>query len=332
MGMLTLDTAFALDIVNDQVAPPWLQNPFGNAWLTAMGQGLDAIRYRSAQSQAIHMPGIGDPSADVYLGLDRQLSQGPGETSAQFEARLSGFAQFWQHAGTDWAVLQVAAAYVVGFNGATMPGMRIVSNNSCWSFYNAGATPQTTPPQYVRATNADWNWDGNLPIGNADPWIAPAAGPWWRYWLIIDSYTGFEFALNWASLGTGGLPLLGDATAQLGSLGFQNVPPSFFTGLRAAIAPVESGGAWLRWIIVNMLGTGVIPDLPGGFPAPTNPNGFWGLGYFISSGQYQSAIPQAIFPVPGVPRTPTGTGPNTVPNAQTTAAGYRILGGQYVSL
>jgi hypothetical protein len=182
MGFSTLNQLFQLDIVSDNVAPPFLQGPNGSAWLGAMGKELDLIRYRSAQAQLVHMPGAGgDPSGLFYIGLDRLMPQGPAESDLSYTTRLQGSFDVWQRAGSDWAVLQETLAYLL----PKTPAGLIVSDTSVWSYYGASATPASKPPFHLRFQGQlthrfNWNWDGET----FDP--HPSGGTaWWRTWLVL---------------------------------------------------------------------------------------------------------------------------------------------------
>lgn len=182
MGFREKTVAFAADIVSDRVAPPWLQNPVGAAYLQTMGGGLDELVYRSAQAQLLRMPGIGDPSGLYYIGLDRLIPQGPNESNTSYGQRLQAAFDVWQRAGSDWAVLQLVLAFLL----PKTPAALVVSDSSVWSYYAANATPATKPPLHLRFEGQDfahlhnWNWDGEA----FDP--HPSGGTaWWRDWLVL---------------------------------------------------------------------------------------------------------------------------------------------------
>jgi hypothetical protein len=345
MGFKSLGTQFQTDIVSDQVAPPWLQNPVGSAYLQAMGQGLDLVRYRSAQASLIHMPGQGSSTADYYIGLDRLLTQGANESSAAFEARLSAAFDTWQHAGNDWAVLQQTLAQLTPYQ----PKVSIISDTNTWSWYNE-AQPSSVPPNTFLSLFANWNWDDEA----YDPHPLSLTA-WWRFWLILQSglnivggtithattgapveittasahglstggvvyidqvegvvganggpfvvtvidtthftvpttgtgsYTsgGYVFspdAENWAhpfpSLGTPGAPTLGGSAST--SLGFGNVPPSFWVTLRSVVQTFKAAHAWLRWIIVSYDSSWFNQDT--GLIGTGMPDGTWGPNVVI---------------------------------------------------
>jgi len=179
MGFSTQTTTFQLDIVSDRVAPPWLQNPVGSAYLQTMGMGLDLIRYRSAQASLVRMPGQGDPSANYYIGLDRVLTQGTNESNANFILRLTAAYDTWQHAGNDWAVLEQALAML----SPVQPVVRTVNDTQRWSWYLAAAST-SSPPITYRANTPNWTWDS----GTFDPHPLSLSA-WWRFWLLLYSGT-----------------------------------------------------------------------------------------------------------------------------------------------
>ncbi len=182
MGFLEKNSGFAADIISDRVAPPWLQNPVGGAYLETMGMGLDQLVYRSAQAQVLRMPGVGDPSGLYYIGLDRLIPKGPNESTASYANRLQAAFDVWQRAGSDWAVLQLALAYLL----PSTPAGLIVSDTSVWSDYGANATPATKPPTHLRyqgpspSRRFNWNWDAEA----FDPHPSGAKA-WWRFWLVL---------------------------------------------------------------------------------------------------------------------------------------------------
>jgi hypothetical protein len=320
MGFRSKNTTFTVDIVTDRVAPPWLQGPVGGAYLKSIGMCLDAIQYKGAQGQLLHMPGQGDPSANYWIGLDRLLTQGQlGETEAQFVVRLTKAFDTWQHAGNDWAIMQQTLAQVLPYT----PAIFVVSNSAKWSWYAAGANPQIPPSEWIYGGAAlnSWNWDNNA----YDP-VLNGLLPWWRIWLCIYSVAPNEWAVPWATLGNGSLPTLGSATALLGSLGFSNIMPSFWVTLRTIIQTWKAAHAWLRWILVSFSPSVFSQDGTAG-GASGNPNGTWATGFDIVSSQYTATWNANVCPVPGTPQPLGGTvGPSI---DQSKLYGYRIVSGQY---
>lgn len=186
MGFASLNEAFQSDIASDRVAPPFFQGANGKAWLGSMGQGLDMIRYRSAQAQLLHMPGFGDPSGLYYVGLDRLIPQGPNESNTSYATRLTQAFDSWRLAGTDYGVLRQILGYLAPFE----PSALIVNNLSQWAYYGENSNPAVNPPLKFWynepalgiSLQFNWNWDSQL--FDAHPALQTA---WWRCWLIINA-------------------------------------------------------------------------------------------------------------------------------------------------
>lgn len=272
-------SGFYSDIVSDQVAPPFLQQgAFGRGpgvsgrYMQMLGMGLDTIATRAQQAALVSLPGQGDPSALPFLANDRLLVQGASETNASFILRLSGAFDAWRVAGTPWAVLQQTSALFNGFSGGTPP-MRTVSDSSVWDYYAAAANTKT-PPTHLLPISSNWNWDGH------SEWtgMVPGATPWWRYWLIVDSFGGSQWTStegNWGDAGN-----WGDGTASWGL----SQPPAIFSSIRTVIRTWQSATSWCRWVVVNLNSGSYSPDA-----ANSEPDGHWGFwGKLVSGVRVQS--------------------------------------------
>jgi hypothetical protein len=316
MGIFDLSTAFQLDIVSDQVAPPFLQGPNGSKYLTVIGKEIDLIRFRSAAAIANRFPLIADPSALYYHGLDRLLTQGPGEANTIFAGRLSRYLDDWRIAGSNWSLLREVLSQIAPLI-SPLPPSWIVNDYGYWSYYKS-AGDVTKPPFATVALN-NWNWDQTA-----------ISSYWQSYWRdFIGVSNASTWAPQWATLGDGGLPALGDATASLGSLGFQNLTPAFWQTLRGTVQTFHRAGSWVEYLLA-IYGGGDIPD---GRPGFENPNGVLGIGYKIANGAgpqklYQSSwLPADNLPVPMMPFTPP---PGIGNNQPDRGAGFKIVGGQYL--
>jgi hypothetical protein len=180
MGFSQLGNAFTLDIVSDRVAPPFLQGTVGKQWLQTMGQGLDLVRWRSAQAMLVHLPGQGDPTGLYYIGLDDVRQQGPNETNTAYGARLQLTYDAWQTAGSAWGLLRETLAIL----SPAQPMARTVSDLSVWDWYTEGQNPTTTTPTHYTSTSYNWNWDNE-----GDPVSPFAIYLWWRLWMIFFAGT-----------------------------------------------------------------------------------------------------------------------------------------------
>lgn len=307
------------------VAPPWLLGAVGKLklqlWGATIDQLSDGVAGKSAYAAEAGMPTKCDPSALPLIGQDRLITQGPAEPTATYRVRLKQAVDTWrQFAGNDWGIMIQVLAQVTGLNGASAPRVRCVNNSNIWRWFEAGA--DTTQPPWLSPGTFPWIWDTVAP-GSPDTSNPSAA--WWRTWLSIESVGGAAFASQWPSLGTGGQPTLGNLTS--GSLGFNNVSSSFWTGLRAILETFRAKQSAIRWVLVTF-GTSLIDPSQGGDDTH-NPDGTWGYGYEIISGQYQAAWAPNILPVPGA----YGGDPPGSSNFNINATfGYRIVQGQYVPL
>ena len=277
------------DIVADNVAPPWLQqgaygqgSGVGGRYLQTIGTELQTIATRARQAAVVSMPGVGDPTAIPLLCADRLLVQGPSETNAQISARLSNAFNSWLIAGGDWGVLSEILALFTGFaNG--IPPARIVSgsvgaDSIRWSYWTATPPPYATRPPLHTPPMGNWNWDFDAEYTG----LGPNVSPWYRYWIVIDSYSTYAWCGPNQLIGTGGFKI-GDGTA----IGF-NIGPQIFTAMRQVLRNWQQAGAWCRWIIVNFNATGAFyqPDNPN-----SEPDGTWGPPAKLQAGNPPVWVP-----------------------------------------
>jgi hypothetical protein len=320
------------------VAPPWLLGTIGTLKLRLTGATVDqltgepAVGGKSGYAAEVGNPVKCDASALPVIGKDRLLPQGGFESTSSYRQRLKLAFDTWQKfSGNDWGILIQTLIQITGLNGATAPRVRCISNSGAWNWFEAGADT-TQPPWHWKSTSSStaggWLWDTSAPYGpdcDQQESAMHNANPWWRFWLVLESVGSAAFATQWVTLGTGGQPTLGNLTS--GSLGFNNVAPSFWATLRTVLDPFRSAHSSLRWILVTFSSTLVNPaNTPDDVH---NPDGTWGHGYKIVSGQYQASWIANILPVPGTPPPPTFGAANYVTN---NTFGYRISQGQYLPL
>lgn len=310
------------------VAPPWLLGTIGSLKLRLIGATVDqltgepAVGGKSGFAAEVGNPVKCDPSALPIIGNDRLIPQGGSESTASYRARLKASFDTWrQFSGNNWGIMLQVLAQITGLNGATAPRVRCISNSGVWSWFEAGA--DTTQPPWLQTQGA-WEWDQSAPHG---PDVAPGqeSFAWWRVWMSLESVAPANFATQWPTLGTGGQPTLGNLTT--GSLGFKNVAPSFWATLRGVVETFRARHAPIRWFLVTFSTSLINPGFI--FDDVHNPDGTWGYGYKIVSGQYQASWIANILPVPGTPAHPSFGGSNYVTNQ---TFGYRISQGQYLPL
>lgn len=86
-------------------APPWLNDPSGQAMLRAIGDGKDYLLDVAKQGVKARFPLLAPSDALNQIGGERQLPRGPGESTASYAARLRGAWDTWPWAGTPTGVL-----------------------------------------------------------------------------------------------------------------------------------------------------------------------------------------------------------------------------------
>lgn len=250
------------------LSPPWLATGNNERYMYTLGLSLDVLLEKLNQAMRAHMPGQGTATALPYIGLDRNMPQGPFESDDDYALRLTKAYDAWQRAGTRRAVLGQALTYL-GLSTQAVEGTAqvptgvIVSTSSAgtyavWDwYYNTSDVDQE--PNHKRVAPANWNWDGDY--------------TWWRAWLIA-----FLPASHAVQPG----PVFGAAGVVIGdedlSIGF-TYPASFFTAYRALVKLWKSANTYYPWLIfsfdVNDGGTGDDYS-PNSVLGTGNPNGTYG--------------------------------------------------------
>jgi len=257
---------FQDDIVSDSVAPPWLQQGaygkgpgVGGRYLQTIGLELDTLASRARAAAYNGLPLQCDPTALPLIGNDRLMIQGASESAAAFGARLAAAFDAWRVGGSDWGVLWEVLSLFAGQAGGTPPG-RIVSNTDRWSYYPAAAT-LTAPPLVADNKLGNWNWDNGVEVTG----LAFGQLPWYRYWIVLDSFAPTAWTTtegNWGDAGN-----WGDMTASWGL----SVPPGIFLSIRTILRSWQAAHAWSRWIVINLSSGQYTPD-----GVNAQPDGTWG--------------------------------------------------------
>src|SRR4051794_28631912 len=86
--------------------PTTLQRPAGQAFQAALGDVEDSLIDRAKQAVKASFPLLAPPDALVALGVERQMPQGPLESTAAYRARLVDAWTIWQMAGTPFGMLR----------------------------------------------------------------------------------------------------------------------------------------------------------------------------------------------------------------------------------
>src|SRR5262252_7107158 len=95
--------------------PPWLRTGNAEKYMYTLELMRDLLVEKAFQAQQIRLPGLGDVSQIPFLAFDRQLVQGPRESSDSFVIRLREAFPTWNEAGSTISVLTQLQAYAQGY-------------------------------------------------------------------------------------------------------------------------------------------------------------------------------------------------------------------------
>jgi hypothetical protein len=170
------------------IAPPWLQDDVGGAILRASCLVLDALSARLVEGVKLRFPQATTYTALGYIGNDRLLERGPGQTHAGYAAQLVKAVETWQNAGGARTVLSQLRAYFAPANGQPM---RLVTDGYAGAHdFNVWHEIDTTTGYVTRTEVVTRNWDWGL-------------HRWWYGWVIID-VSGRWTMDKWGDPGTWG--------------------------------------------------------------------------------------------------------------------------------
>jgi hypothetical protein len=245
-----------------------------------IGNEQQTLESKMNQGMKAHMPGVGTPTALPYLGADRVMPRGAGESDDAYAKRLQNAFPTWQHAGNRPSVMSQTLIYVGNMIIRPVAQTPICvsvgdsqgSTYSTWDTYYS-TSDLTKAPAHITLSPSNWNWDGQY--------------LWWRTWLVVFADAG-------STIGPEGV--WGDGTNWgdvNGSWGF-NVPSSFFQGLRSIVNLWKSANTWYPWIIFCFNGgdgTAGNRYSPNSSPGAGNPDGTWGTWGTIVNGVYVASRP-----------------------------------------
>lgn len=258
------------------MAPPWLQDPqkTGGKFVGTMGVVSDLLLEKAEQALLSRMPGALNPGTLPFIGADRLIPRGPGETEREYAARLRQAFDIWQLAGISEGVLR----QVLGFLEAFKPRGRVVTDSSRWISYAPGA--DLTQHAAYQNGGINWNWDNE-----GDP--HPTAGPaWWRWWLVLYSTTasGNNWAGTRAKWGA-----VGRKWGDLDKAWGVGIPSDVFRSIRAMVGLSKRAGSWLRWFVISF-DDGLFEPTAAGDDV-INPAGGWKRFGHVVNNVYVAARP-----------------------------------------
>jgi hypothetical protein len=316
----TVPTNFAQ--LGDAISPTYLNGPVFQAYRLASSVlyddavDLTAIAIRAAISS------LAPSDALTWIAQDRQIFQGPSETTAGYIARLQQWLDLWRLAGNSTSVLLAYLSWLTPL----APQVQVVQSSrgtspiTTWQTYVAGATPFPagttipTPPNLLTVSPGNWDWDGS-----SEPYYYPWMS--WRVWIIIQS-NGAQApwpapTKTWGSGGTLDVIVVPDAiygtkyvnagtpaSASSTSFAWGDGTCWGWAGtaqqalqLTQLAATWKSAGTWVPWIIVCYDATWFQPtnsDVGGKLP-----NGTWGYCWVI--------VPDATYGTKYAPSRPSCT-------------------------
>ena len=176
--------------VDPAVAPPWLLQPNGAAWLQAFGHLKDYLAGRSKEAVKARLTALCPTDALATIGTERGIPRGPGETDARYRTRLQAAWTAWQWAGTPYGMLQAFLA--AGYGGVTLQtqnaqqfsldasGDLVISSMA--APVHLGGSPELWS-QFAVLILAPWPswWNGTAPAdGSTDQQFAAALVKAWK--------------------------------------------------------------------------------------------------------------------------------------------------------
>jgi hypothetical protein len=152
------------------IVPPWLQDDVGNAILRSCGMVLDALVARTVEGVKLRFPEVTTYTAFGYIGNDRRIERGPGQTNAGYSAQLLNAIPTWKNAGAGRTILSQMRAYFAPDDG---PPMRLVMDGTTARDFNLWHVVDPTTGYVTRSkiSPATWKWGLNRR---------------WYGWAIID--------------------------------------------------------------------------------------------------------------------------------------------------
>jgi hypothetical protein len=98
---------------SEVLAPGWLRDPAGAAYLGALGASKDREVARLKEAAKCDWPSVCPEDALALLAAERGLDRGPTETLDAFRERVRRAWDLWEWAGTAWGLLM--AFYWAGY-------------------------------------------------------------------------------------------------------------------------------------------------------------------------------------------------------------------------
>ena len=253
--------------------PNWLSNRpslnTGFKFLYVVALMLDVQLKQAIEGVRSWFPGYVSKNATGYLdpttalpliAENRGIIQGETETDAAYAARLIGWLEDWEAAGSS----EILAKMIQSYLGNT-PTVRIVDRAGNWVSVDSSGN--------VTKTFAAWNWDS---LSNPE-----RAGWWSDLWIIV-------YPTEWPITGTTLSSLVGiwgneNAATEVGT--GHGVPRAALDAILSLVEQWKGAHVWCQAIIWSYDTTLFVP----GSPASGDPDGTWGDWALQIGDTWQSA-------------------------------------------
>lgn len=163
-AVLRLRDAFKL------ISPWWLSDrreqgkTVGYRFLWSVIAPLDALLEGLLQGMRASWPGSGTPTALPYIGRSRGIVRGQDDTDEEYAAKLRGWLDRWERAGSQLALAREFHEYL-----SDHPRVRVINRAGHWVTMNADGS--------VEVADATWDWDS---VSNPE-----RAGYWSELWIVV---------------------------------------------------------------------------------------------------------------------------------------------------
>ena len=231
-----------------RIVPPWLSErvasgmTVGFRTLQGMIAPLDDATDRLVQGVQAAWPGLGTPSALAFVGRNRGMIRGKGESDLNYGSRLTRWLDRWRITGSQEAIARAIHEYVSG-----RPKVRVVNR--------AGICVTVGHDDTLTKTDVKWDWDSKT---NPE-----RVGYWSELWVIVYTPPWSESGpqLNSPSA------VLGTRTTGLGHL----VTREEVDAIRGLLAQWKAAHSLIRAVVFTYDASLFDPAVPSSWP-----NGRWG--------------------------------------------------------
>lgn len=168
------------------IAPAAFKRPQGQAYLAQYGAEADAVVARAKAAIEARAPGAGPSDALPFIGAERQIIRGPGDTDDSYAERLRRAWETWELGGKQYGILMALRA--LGYTATNGDPLLVQVNGLGYQLTDSDATDGSN------IVLTDLGGNPNLP-GNP---------PWWMFDSDLSSGAFWsKFALVFPSIPSG---------------------------------------------------------------------------------------------------------------------------------